>query len=250
MPSPPPAANCFPFRDHLQQLIPSENTPTSTWFVIVSDCTGVSFSVDTTSVEAWREREEWRSTESEVSTRRIREGVGAYRAPDRGAGRWEAARECVWDRSAGFRCAVRHNKTFKKRLGLVDTGVDLLQNAENGGVAVLGLLTLLTVQRALAFYGFDLRLASLPLRLEDADAQERRRREVLEDGSQEVDKRLAERILPGTWKELHEVAVLVRARKVGKRAPAAPVVVILLTFGRGQHFRTIEGEEFCNLFLK
>lgn len=111
------------------------------------------------------------------------------------------------------------------------------------------MLTLLAVQGALAFDGFDLRLASLPLRLEDADAQERGRREVLEDSSQKVDERLAERVLPSTRKELREVAVLLRTRKVGKRAPAAPVVIILLTFGRGQHFRTIEGEEFGNLFL-
>lgn len=95
------------------------------------------------------------------------------------------------------------------------------------------MLTLLTIQRALAFDGFDLRLASLTLCLEDADAEERGRREVLEDRSQKVDKGLAKRIFPGTRKELHEVTVLLRARKIGKRAPAAPVVVFLLTLGRG-----------------
>ena len=132
------------------------------------------------------------------------------------------------------RDSLRYKSTKKnERLRLIDAGVNFFQRAENGGVAVLRLLTLLTIQRALAFNGFDLRLTSLTLCLEDADAEERGRREVLEDRSQKVDKGLAKRIFPGTRKELHEVTVLLRARKIGKRAPAAPVVVFLLTLGRG-----------------
>lgn len=92
--------------------------------------------------------------------------------------------------------------------GLVDAILDLCQHGKKGSILVLGLLPLLLNQLDLALAGLDLGLASLTLRLENADAEKGGRREILEDGSHEVDKRVTERVLPRSRKELRKVAVV------------------------------------------
>lgn len=91
---------------------------------------------------------------------------------------------------------------------LVDAILDLCQHGKKGSILVLGLLPLLLNQLDLALAGLNLGLASLTLRLENADAEKGGRGEILEDGSHEVDKRVTERILPRSRKELRKVAVV------------------------------------------
>lgn len=101
----------------------------------------------------------------------------------------------------------------------------------------------LPIQRDFALVGTELRLAALALRFEDADAQQRGRREVLEDGAEEVHEGGTQRLLPVHREVLHEVAVVFRIGEERKGAPASPFVIPVILLRGNEHLRAEIREE-------
>ena len=96
----------------------------------------------------------------------------------------------------------------------------------------------LPIQSDFALTGTELRLTALTLRLEDADAEKRRWREVLEDGTQEVHEGGAQRLLPIHRKVLHEVAVMLWIGEEWEGAPTSPFVILVVFLRGDEHLRT------------
>ena len=257
MPSPPPAANRFPSRDHLQptrqsrntetQSIASEKVPTSWWSVTVMACATTSESTGENSAEDCFAES---SPCSDVSV-------------DTPTGQGEEAEEraspsiiCatgtlssrLW-RSAWRELLIITGVEDSVLLRLLHTLLDLSEQRQERSVVVLRLLALLLDQLDFALARLDLRLAALTLRLEDADAEQRGGREVLEDGSHEVDERLTNGVFPRGREELGEIAVSFGVREVEQRTPSAPVVVSRAFLRENEDVRTVLREETRDLRL-